>query len=324
MKRFWSKIFGTSEQGGAAINISVEAVDDLEDIDHHYENLVFEGGGVKGLALAAAVMELKKLGILDDITRFAGSSAGAIVAAGLAIGYTPEEIVKVMLKTNFADFVDDSTGILRDATRLISDYGFAKGDFFENWIGVLIEDKTGNDNYTFKQLFEDTGRELVITGTNLTQQRLIFFSHRTHPDLAISKAVRISMSIPYFFVPVEYNGDYYVDGGMLYNYPIDVFGKGNEHTLGLKMVTDDEQRTNLIQHGGQQIESLIDFSTSIVNLLLLEIERQHVNDSYWKRTITINTGHVSTTDFDLSKEDMKFLYKRGKHAVRDFFKVKSR
>jgi len=324
LMRLWRRLFGIEQEqsGGAAIDVEAEAVDDLEDIDHHYENLVFEGGGVKGLALAAAVMELEKLGILDDIKRFAGSSAGAIVAAGLAIGYSPKEITKVMMKTNFSKFVDDSLGVVRDAARLVSDYGYAKGDYFETWVNGLIRDKTGSDNYTFKQLYESTGRELVITGTNLSKQRLICFSHRSHPDLPIGKAVRVSMSIPYFFVPVELEGDVYVDGGVLYNYPIDVFGEGNEHTLGLKMVTDEEKRTDLIQHGGKKIENLVDFSSSIIGLLLLEIERSRIEHNYWKRTITINTGHVSTVDFDLSKEDMKFLYKQGKHAVRDFFGVK--
>ena len=114
----------------------------------------------------------------------------------------------------------------------------------------------------------------------------------------------------------------YVDGGMLCNYPIDVFG-GNDNTLGLKMVTDQEKRTNQIQEGGHQISNLLEFSTSIINLLLLELERHNIGKNYWKRTITINTGHISTTDFELSDDDMKFLYKQGKSAVRDFFNVSS-
>ncbi len=113
------------EQSGG-VNTSFldsETASTTTEIDHHYENLVFEGGGVKGLSLAASVVELERLGIIDDIKRYAGSSAGAIVASGLAIGYTPHEIVKIMVKTDFNKFVDDSFGVVRDMRRLVKRYG---------------------------------------------------------------------------------------------------------------------------------------------------------------------------------------------------------
>ena len=197
---FWRKMFqrDSSSSSSYIIDVDAEAVDDVDDIDHHYENLVFEGGGVKGLSLAAACMELDKCGILDDIYRFAGSSAGAIIAAGLAIGYTPKELVSIMMKTNFANFVDDSAGVIRDIHRLINDYGYAKGTYFKQWVQKLVKKKTGYKSYTFGELYKDTKKELIITGTNLTQQKLVLFSYKTHPDLPIATAVRISMSIPYF------------------------------------------------------------------------------------------------------------------------------
>ncbi len=137
--------------------------------------------------------------------------------------------------------------------------------------------------------------------------------------MPIATAIRISMSIPYLFVPVRYRRCLYVDGGMLCNYPVNVFGEGNKHTLGLKMVTDEEKRNALIKQNRVPIDNIVDFSTGIINLLLLQIERAELTNNYWKQTITINTGHVSTTDFDLSKKDMKFLYRQGKYAVRQFF-----
>ena len=51
-----------------------------------FRNLVFEGGGVKGIAYAGAIGVLERKGILKDIRRAGGASAGAITAALLAAG----------------------------------------------------------------------------------------------------------------------------------------------------------------------------------------------------------------------------------------------
>lgn len=312
----------SDDEDTSSIDFSQEFIDNVKDINHNYENLAFEGGGVKGISLAAAVVELWKLGILDDIKRFAGSSAGSIIAAGLAIGYMPQEIVKIMLDTDFEDFLDDSIGVALDANRLVNKYGYCKGKYFLKWAKDLIKDKTGDSKYTFGDLWNDRKIELIITGTNLTKQRLDLFSHKTHPNMPIATAVRISMSIPFLFVPFEYEDCLYVDGGVLNNYPIDVFGKGNAKTLGIKLITDDEERRKTENEDMEfEIDNVGDFTTSLINIMLLEIEKKYVEKSYWDRTIAINTGTVSSMEFDLDEDKANFLYKRGKKAVRKFFNI---
>ena len=63
-------------------------------------NLVFEGGGVKGIAYGGALKMLKKYGFLSHIEKVAGTSAGAITAVLLSIGYTVEELSKIISETN--------------------------------------------------------------------------------------------------------------------------------------------------------------------------------------------------------------------------------
>jgi predicted acylesterase/phospholipase RssA len=55
---------------------------------------VFEGGGVKGIALAGAIVVAESLGV--QWQRVAGTSAGAITACLLAAGYTGEELIPIM------------------------------------------------------------------------------------------------------------------------------------------------------------------------------------------------------------------------------------
>jgi predicted acylesterase/phospholipase RssA len=57
-------------------------------------DLVFEGGGVKGMIFPGALEELKADGILND--RLLGTSAGAITATLPAPGYTPQEMLEAL------------------------------------------------------------------------------------------------------------------------------------------------------------------------------------------------------------------------------------
>src|SRR5262245_59229627 len=55
-------------------------------------NLVLEGGGVKGVAYAGALQVLQAKDVLPNIHQVAGTSAGSIAAALVALGYTPDEV----------------------------------------------------------------------------------------------------------------------------------------------------------------------------------------------------------------------------------------
>jgi len=66
---------------------------------------VFEGGGVKGIGLVGAVSEIEKAGY--EFENLAGTSAGAIVAALLAVGYNAQEMKVELEKLNYNDFKDE-------------------------------------------------------------------------------------------------------------------------------------------------------------------------------------------------------------------------
>ena len=120
-------------------------------MEYHFRNLVFEGGGVKGIAYVGALEVLESKGILQNINRVGGTSAGAINALLLGLNYSPTETKNILRKLNFKNFLDDSWGVLRDADRLVNEFGWYKGDEFIKWIDDLIQRKIGKD-ITFKEL----------------------------------------------------------------------------------------------------------------------------------------------------------------------------
>ncbi|MDF9468366.1 patatin-like phospholipase family protein [Bacillus cereus] len=191
-----------------------------------FRNLVFEGGGVKGSAYIGAIRALNEEGILPEIQRFGGTSAGAITALLLGLSIPFADLVKIHKDMNFKAFKDDDFSIVQDNIRLFFDgFGIYKGDFFTEWVGKIVEKWTGSKDTTFQQLYDKTGKDVFFQGTNISTHQLRTFSRETTPDVPLVVAVRISMSIPFFFKSVEWDKDYYVDGGVLDNYPIRLFDR---------------------------------------------------------------------------------------------------
>jgi NTE family protein len=200
---------------------------------YHFKNLVFEGGGVKGIAYVGALEVLNEEGILQNIERVAGTSAGAMVAVLVGLGYTAEEMKDVLWNIKFRNFLDKSWGLIRNTGRLIEDYGWYKGEFFRDLMAGYIKAKTGDGEVTFKDIekMRQEGkpfRDIYLIGADLSTGLSKVFSAATTPDVKVADAARISMSIPLIFAAVKgINGDdhIYVDGGLLENYAIKVFDR---------------------------------------------------------------------------------------------------
>ena len=161
-----------------------------------------------------------------------GTSAGAITALLLGIGYALSEIEKILRELNFRNFLDDSWGLVRDVNRLVTEFGWYKGDFSRAWIGEQIKARTGNSESTFLEIAaagqEKGFRDLYFIGTNLSTGFAEVFSAEHTPRLCIADAIRISMSIPLFFAARRsLRGDVYVDGGLIDNYPVKLFDREN-------------------------------------------------------------------------------------------------
>ncbi len=197
---------------------------------YHFNNLVFEGGGVKGIAYVGALEVLEEEGILQNVKRVAGTSAGAMMAVLVGLRYTADEVKEILWDLNFKKFMDSSFGIVRDTKRLLEEFGWYKGDYFRNLMADLIKRKTGNGEITFNQLAEmNKFRKIYLVGANLSTGTSETFCHGDdYGEMKVADAARISMSIPLFFASVKEKGQedqFYVDGGLLDNYSIKTFDK---------------------------------------------------------------------------------------------------
>lgn len=211
--------------------------------------LVLEGGGMKGAAYAGALKVLEKYGLLKDIEFIAGSSAGAIAALIIGLGYEVEEANKILSDLPVDSFLESGKAwsitpdFFTKGKQIFSvlankNHSLSSGKKFLEWIKKLVANKLGNENATFRDLNNKIEKDkqlgintrfknLYITGTNLslTIPECEVFSLENTPDMPLAIAILISSTFPFVFEPVEWNGHKYVDGGLKNNTPGSIFDK---------------------------------------------------------------------------------------------------
>ncbi len=327
---------------------------------YHFRNLIFEGGGVRGIAYIGAMKVLEKKKILSSIIRVGGASVGAINALLLGLNYSSEEAEKILMKMDIINFLDFPC-IVKIIYRINKEFGLCKGNKFYNWISNFIEEKTDNPNSTFKDVYrqkEDKGfRDMYFIGTNLSTGFAEVFSYEHSPTKRVADAVRISMSYPIVFTAKKNSrGDVYIDGGLLNNYPIRLFDRKkyitsagyfeepkyyknynivlekdkrntnhfsyNKETLGFRL--DSAKEIAIFRDQAEPVSyDINNFPSYIVRFVstILNINNSmHLNDYDWDRSIYIDTLDVGTLDFNINESKKKDLIESGKNCTENYFK----
>ena len=303
---------------------------------------VFEGGGCKLPALAGAYEVIREKGF--EPSHMAGTSAGAIVASVIAAGYEPDEIKKIVMSTDFSQFLDGGNTLASKLWNLTFHNGIYKGDAFLNFIREILAEK---NIHTFKDLrYEGEGIKyryrLRVMASDITSSSLISLPHDIadygmDPDeLEVALAVRMSMSIPLFFRPVIIDpkteevsntltsvsniGNLktkhaIVDGGLLSNFPIWCWDDPDEPqwpTFGFLLYEDKEDKP-------RKTNNPINLTAAIFATMMKAHDKQFIRpDDFINRTISIPTGNVSSIDFNLTNQRKAWLYKQGVESATEF------
>jgi len=328
---------------------------------HHqlpFRNLVFKGGGMKGAAYIGVLEVLDSAGVLDQVERVAGSSSGAITATLLSLRRDLPETLQLietidysrvpqrrqagstavvpLLKSVDLPALGELSSDVESANRLIRRFGWYSSSYVYTWIQEIIARcNHGNGRATFAEFRQQGFRELYIVASNLSRRRPEVFSARHTPDTAVADAVRLSMSIPLFFEALQFDGktfgrgDYYVDGGVFDNYPIQLFDEAqyagssrhfhngiNWETLGCYLYPFRKDADP------EPIQGLMSYMKAVVSSLYTvhQVAAVDLNPLNMQRTICIDDCGVEPTDFSLSRTDLRYqcLVKAGRKATRAY------
>ena len=232
--------------------------------------------------------------------------------------------------------------------------GFCEGEEFRKWIEDIIFKKTGIAHCTFGELRnlvitkDPTFKHLHVFVTDLTKRAVLQIDSESGKwdDYIISDAVRASMSIPVVFKPHELhrkdtNGlrvripdTFYVDGGLLANFPIDAFDfqkylptnieneqgnlpVSNKRILGLKLVDPEPS---------QPVQSSNQTTVVLKQIMLMYFDAEgfflNKNPDNKYRSISIDTKGATLLNFNPTEEKKQELIKSGKESTQNHFKAR--
>jgi NTE family protein len=215
---------------------------------------IFDGGGMKGAAFAGCLKAANEKRI--TFHGYAGTSVGAIVALLSAVGYTGQELEKLLVdEAAVTDILDQPVGHLQQLRRvfqrlgnrefwtlyrqdkefifgLFRDLGLNSGANLQKYLDTKVREKlkasgktalAAEKTITFKH-FADAGLPpLKVLASDILDRQPVIYSAETHPSFSVVEAVRASASYPLLFVPVVMNHRRLVDGGLSANLPISLF-----------------------------------------------------------------------------------------------------
>lgn len=272
-------------------------------------SIVLQGGGVRGMAHVGALTKL-----LPKVkpVRFAGTSAGSILAALLAFGVSGQTL-KALLETDFRKtFLKVKR--LGWLSALQSPFGKHDGAAIEKWTETQLQSalsphlkdskRKPGAPVTFADLDLVPGKpELKILTADLRSRQIKIYSKKETPAESVALAVRRSSSIPFFF---DCSNDE-VDGGLLRNFPIDVFEEYAEPTIGIRLVSSkpiDKAAYGIVQFTGALLETVLEAHDQAATVRTRGVA-----------VITVDTEKVGATDFDLEQDERTKLFDRGAAAV---------
>jgi NTE family protein len=301
-------------------------------------DLVLEGGGVKGIGLVGALSVLEERGM--TFARVAGASAGAIVGSLVAGGMAATQLQELMTSLDYTRFRDDTrldhVPVLGKGLSLWLEHGIYAGDYFHGWIREQLE---GLGIRTFKDLYRadpgsslpvDEQYKLVVMASDVSRGRLLrlpwdyLADGIDAPTQLVPDAVRSSMSIPFFYRPVTLDipkaaPSVLVDGGMLSNFPVDIFDRTDGkpprwRTIGIKLSA--QQVPNQVEH---VVKGDLSLAMGMLGTMQSWHDQMHLNDpAVLKRTIFVDTLGVNATDFSIDKSTQQQLFENGRAAAERF------
>ncbi|ACO03557.1 MAG TPA: Patatin [Persephonella sp.] len=246
--------------------------------------IALSGGAVRGAAHIGVLKALEERGIKPDF--ISGSSAGSIVGAFYAAGYSPLEMEKIALNTKFLSYLKPELSF----SALFSLEKLEK--FLERYIG--------------KKDISELEKKLFVCVTNLNKG---IPEYKSKGDLFLW--ISASSSLPFIFKPVEYEGNLYIDGGIMDNLPVEPLKIHSDYIIGVDVnPLGTEERLNnafsiLIRSFYLAFRSNVELRKRVCDLFIQPEDLVDIGlFSAWRIKDAIDIGYRYTKNI-LNRNDLK-------------------
>jgi NTE family protein len=299
---------------------------------------VFSGGGIKGLAFAGALQAAAEAGYTEWVD-LAGTSAGAITAMALAVGYDARGL-RELFGFDFSK-IDDRGGPF--GLGVVVNYfhhGVTRGKALTRWIESLLENAPLKKNGRAPVVFGDLDGRLRVVGADIVHSRMVVFPDDVasyldehgkpfvSDEFPIATAVRISSGYPGYFPPIALRNaatgkdGALVDGGVTSGFPVFLFDtpEPKRATWAFRLY-DGTPPERPPYHPITGLVWPVDMISDVIDTAINALDDFELK-TFGNRVIAIPTGDVSALDFSLSEAQKTELYDLGYAAGKAFFDAK--
>tara|TARA_B110000208_G_C11742517_1_gene420467 strand:+ start:679 stop:1554 length:876 start_codon:yes stop_codon:yes gene_type:complete len=268
-------------------------------------NLLITAGGIKGIIMLGILEILYEYNILKNINNYYGISVGSIICLLLILNYTPNELTNFII--NFpTETLLDNNNKLNILDNLFNNFGIYNINNLKYIIEQLLVFKNIRKNITFIELFKKTNKELTINISNINKIEYKEYNYKLTPNVKIIDILLISCSIPIIFKPSKINNDYYADGGIFGDFPIEYFKNKLDNTL---IITTNININNNIQN----------FNDYFLNLIFGLIKSNTCKDFSKCKYIIIIENSMGI-NFNISKKEKIEMTNTGRKLALEFIK----
>lgn len=182
-------------------------------------HLVLSGGGVWGLPIYGALLEMKNNGIFDieNIKTIYSTSVGTIIATLIAMKFDWEIYTDYLIKRPWNKVWNIE---IEDLINAYDSCGIYDKDFIRVFVEPFLKARDMELNVTLLDFYKQTNIEIHMFVTELNEFKPVDISYKTHPDWQLLDAIYASCAIPIIYKPYLTKDNCYIDGCFFTNYPI--------------------------------------------------------------------------------------------------------
>ena len=246
----------------------------------NYSHFVISGGGLYGVCMLGVLRYLYIENKLKNVKHVAGNSIGSFFALAFCL-----DIEVIDLENIIKDIIYNNN-IIIDKSNLGNVFlynGILDLNIILNKLRKYINSKYNINDITFIELSKKFGKNLYISTTNINTGENIIFSTDNNPNVSVFDATCASMSVPYIAMPVKINNEYYIDGLLTNNFPLNIFNNiHKDNILGIVI----KIKSNY------DLKKIDNISFQDFNKRMLEILLKNTSESAFIKNINNNNANI--------------------------------
>lgn len=282
----------------------------MENID----TLVLSGGGIKCISILGSLSYLIQNKIIKesfkDLKNIYYTSGSSIFTFPILLGFSIESTIKIFEQIDYVKFT-----ILEELSlnKLLSNFGLSNSEKFSYIIEIFLEKKGIKKDITLKEFYELNKININYLAINITKDKYEKLNHINYPDLSVVKAICITSNIPILFEPIEYNGSFYIDAGIIESLDYKELCE-NKKSLGIDIITTNISFPNKNNEKQNTFEGLKEYLNYLYDIYGARLCYNNLDNH-----IKINIPGCGA-NFDDFKNTIKLMVENGYKSTEEYFK----